>query len=455
MTFLGELHDMQRLTLFTSLSFGLGASLCASAAFAQDDCSSSADCEVGFVCGVIGSSGCAAEPCPDDGSDCKPVDCAPEEFYGCVAAPCESDADCGTDMVCQTEEWGSCSGAPPCDADGNCEPAPEPACETGTTSQCVYKWDTSCEADADCGEGFTCEQAEAGCDCASSGGGSDPAVPEEGDDGGEADFAPPAEDPPQGELPLPPEEEPTDCGCGEPEIFTYCAAEEISCESNDDCPSSWTCEAIYERDCGDVAGSDDDSTDNAEERPAMAGDPLPPADDEGEPPPDEGDPKPSMDGGVDEDPLPEPCEPVVSAQMCVPPGGSIGRGDDEGGVATGADGEGKGDVPLQDDPAVEDDGAEEPSTDDETDDDGVGSADDEDDATDDEDDATDDEDNNAGDDDEADDEADDDGSEKSGVKNDGGDDDSCSVAQTGSGSGNGAWLALLLGLPLILRRRNK
>ena len=90
-------------------------------------------------------------------------------------------------MVCHTTEWGACSGAAPaCDEDGNCEPAPEPECETGTTSQCVYKWETSCEVDADCGEGFTCKQEEAGCDCASSGGGSDPAVPEEGDEGGDA-----------------------------------------------------------------------------------------------------------------------------------------------------------------------------------------------------------------------------------------------------------------------------
>jgi hypothetical protein len=79
------------------------------------------------------------------------------------AQTCASDADCTQGMVCHSQTVSTCTGgtAAPvkCEADAVCDPAlvTPPTCSDSTISQCVYRWQLPCNADADCGDGFLCQ----------------------------------------------------------------------------------------------------------------------------------------------------------------------------------------------------------------------------------------------------------------------------------------------------------
>jgi MYXO-CTERM domain-containing protein len=148
-------------------------------------------------------------------------------------------------MVCYSETREECDSAPPC-ADGDC-PATDSACEPVTESGCVPRYVLPCEADADCGVGFTCEVEE---ECACSGGGSsggsagagsgaDPAPDEKAaPDGGGADPVPPADGSgatPDGGTPTPPE-----CVCT-PTDRKSCSLKIVACSVDEGCPAGWTC----------------------------------------------------------------------------------------------------------------------------------------------------------------------------------------------------------------------
>src|SRR3954467_1433841 len=76
---------------------------------AQDSqCSTDADCGVGFDCAVTGSSGCAAPDCK--GEDCPVPVCEEFEYRSCVPGACASDADCSDGLVCHTSSYSMCSG---------------------------------------------------------------------------------------------------------------------------------------------------------------------------------------------------------------------------------------------------------------------------------------------------------------------------------------------------------
>ena len=252
----------------TSLSFlgrslvrasvlGGGVLLSASGAFAQDsECEVDADCEQGFECQVTGGSSCAGPACAPD-EDCEPVVCETEEFRSCVPGSCETDSDCAENMVCESHELGACS-QPACSSDGDC---PEAECTSEVYSRCEYRWNLSCEAAADCGEGFDCVELE---ECSCSGGeagvptdnagtpgagatassGSTSAgsgtqasggAPSSGGEGAAGPVPPadPAVDPLAPALP-------PDCECA-PSGVGYCALQEIECGSDAECPADWSC----------------------------------------------------------------------------------------------------------------------------------------------------------------------------------------------------------------------
>lgn len=205
------------------------------------DCETDADCGEGFICIVESGESCATPACPP-GEECDTsIDCEPYEYSYCAfdIQPCTSDADCGDGLICYSYSYESCTGEDvACSPDGEC-PEPEPAeCETVEEAFCVPPYVAPCAVDADCGEGFTCVEAEM-CSCGgSSGGGSGgsdtPPVPE--DDGGSDPSEPDAG---SGDREVPGDFE-DDCTC-EPSGEFYCEPQQIECTSNADCPESWEC----------------------------------------------------------------------------------------------------------------------------------------------------------------------------------------------------------------------
>jgi Cys-rich repeat protein len=238
----------------------LVAPLLVSARASADEACGDKVCPKGFTCETF-SLGCPAIACADEAS-CPP--CEPAEESVCVPVPCSSDADCASGMVCFTETREECEGSEPCagdpgDADdpGSAEPAPpnpdpdaksadcdaEPVnCTTVTASSCVPRWALPCEAAADCGAGFTCEeQLRGGCagseGSAGSGTPSDGAEPTPPDAGGDdsSNFAAPADGG-------------GDCFF-EPSGVFACVPVETGCTTSADCAEGWTCDANHEGAC--------------------------------------------------------------------------------------------------------------------------------------------------------------------------------------------------------------
>jgi hypothetical protein len=202
-----------------------------SRAFAND-CVSSADCEKGFDCQVVGTSGCATPSCPPDGPCPEAEPCEVRTQKECVPAPCTRDAECSAGMVCHEWTSGGCatSGCA-CPSDQpNCTcPSEPPVCEETTESRCTPKYLLPCAAAADCGSNFTCEEQQS-CGCDGSGGTPTP------DDA--ARPLPPESDP----LPSEPQPEPdADCSC-EPTGQFACVPVEIDCDSDSNCPAGWSCQ---------------------------------------------------------------------------------------------------------------------------------------------------------------------------------------------------------------------
>jgi MYXO-CTERM domain-containing protein len=191
---------------------------------------------------------CASEPnaCPDIA--CAEADCAPctGTTQYCAPLPCESDADCADDMVCYKQTQETCPTAPPCAKGADCAAPADTACTSETISACVPRYLAPCQADADCGVGFTCEE-EQECSCSggsasgsagsgnASGEGSSPAPAA---DGGAADPVPPADGTPPadgGSAMLPP-----DCSC-QPSGTKACNLKAVACSVDQGCPAGWTC----------------------------------------------------------------------------------------------------------------------------------------------------------------------------------------------------------------------
>lgn len=194
------------------LSFGLiGVAAAQPAWAATEGCD--LECPLGTTCELAPGS-CPAIGCVDP-ADCPPCDAQPTPY--CAPAECESDSDCGDSMRCaehSTLDCGPATSTPaaaPAAADGD-EPraaAPEAAaCEPSVIRQCAPRWQLPCTADADCGDGFRCEETEA---CS---------VPP---------YDPSAGTPPSSEV-----------TCTLTGTFA-CVVVVTSCEADADCPDTFTC----------------------------------------------------------------------------------------------------------------------------------------------------------------------------------------------------------------------
>lgn len=224
------------------------------------ECESDEDCPSGFTCNVQ-MLPCPAPDCGPN-QDCPPADCPAESVAFCEWTPstCADDSDCGEGEFCHVVESSECTGATsPCEIGENgeviCEENNEEdvECESQTESYCLPRYLLSCEEDADCGEGFSCEAVEV-CSCSASGGST-------------ADGMADSEDAPADDM--------TDeCSC-ETTDEGYCALQDIPCTSNDACPSGLVC--VFESDAGesDVVCATDTDAETCEGAPAM-GAPEPP-----------------------------------------------------------------------------------------------------------------------------------------------------------------------------------
>lgn len=216
-------------------------------------CGDGPACAFGFECGVVGTSGCAPTPACAPGSSCPdPEPCTETQEFGCMPAHCRADADCASGMVCH--EWTeSCPTSDCACAPGQkCACAESTPCEPEKVSMCTPRYLLPCDVAADCGPGFSCEEAES-CGCSGSGGSEVPPSPGSG-----AAPLPPSEGgaPSDAAAPVPP-----DCSC-EPSGVKQCLPQEIACDGDAACPAGWTCEP------GDVASVPACDGDNCGARPA-------------------------------------------------------------------------------------------------------------------------------------------------------------------------------------------
>ncbi len=194
-------------------------------------CEQDEDCPDGTECEVVGGSSCA---CPDNG---EPCDCGdPVEFKACVPKACTTAADCGDDQVCLSVSYETCtaSSSAPCREGEACDPPPEPVCETTEESFCAPKYVAPCDTASDCGDGFTCEDAEV-CECTSQGSSGSGSIPPNETDP-DPDPAPDSDGKEDGH-------EPDGCTCT-PTGLKYCKPTETICTTAADCPAEWTCETM-------------------------------------------------------------------------------------------------------------------------------------------------------------------------------------------------------------------
>ena len=131
------------------------------------ECAVDSDCPANFICQTEETGTC---------NDCAEGECESE----CITTgysycrpppptPCSADADCAGADVCVSYTYEACSG--PVDIACSSDPGDGPCdleCAVQTEAYCVPSYVAPCQADADCGAGFTCESNES-CSCASSG----------------------------------------------------------------------------------------------------------------------------------------------------------------------------------------------------------------------------------------------------------------------------------------------
>ena len=220
-------------------------------------CAADADCPGGTTCQLLPTPSvapdCGGPDCPvkADGGTASPA--APSK--ACAPAPCQVDSDCGGQgRLCQHDVVTVCNGGtvPACARGQECDTAAKPeaaSCVERTVSACVYRWQLPCNADADCGDGFTCAPNISGM-C--SGGAPTSGRADAGTSGsvdGAATRPTPVAASGSGEatdLPAPAPNSGTDGGaapvCTTTESFPgYCRAKATTCATDADCPASWSC----------------------------------------------------------------------------------------------------------------------------------------------------------------------------------------------------------------------
>ncbi len=269
--------------LLLTLVSGLLVTFAAATVTAQE-CESDADCDEGYDC-EMPSIACAEGPNGEGREDCEEER---QQLTGeCVRGPlsCDSDADCPGILTCQS--WGSSSVPCTVDEEGNEECGDADPVE----EELFCDWTPArCDDDTPCDEGFECEQGgeiSVGEDCAE-------ACDEEGNCT-------------------------SDCGDQEPDFQEttegYCIPVEIECETDDQCPTDWSCYSLSYEECSGSGSSGSGGTDDGD---------VPP-----EP------------GGGEQEGDEEACQ-TIEESRCIPPGFDQlieqGGGRDFGGVAESGEG---------------------------------------------------------------------------------------------------------------------
>lgn len=230
-----------------------------------ETCQTDGDCGYGFTCVTQVYATC---PCPPGGK--CPVSCADSERRVCEPSVCTSDDECAENMVCNPEPARSACPvgvATTCPPGVPCEPpvVPIPEC-VDTVRYCTLRYRLPCQAAADCGPGFTCEEEEL-CSCRATPVKSGPSQitptrrPLPAADGGTpaADASVPSPPPSPTQPPLPPSAAdagaPPDAGSAPvgdaavPDCECHgsgrnvCKVIEVACQAASDCPESFACEA--------------------------------------------------------------------------------------------------------------------------------------------------------------------------------------------------------------------
>jgi hypothetical protein len=216
---------------FAASAVLLLASLSPTSAHALQACEATADCEKGFECTIVGTSGCAPAACAP-GTDCKPAPCETVVEKACTPAHCQADADCASGMVChgftQPCAVSNCA-CPPDATDCGCA---TPVCDPQIEMICTPRYALPCATASDCGDGFTCEE-QLSCSCSGSDGGATPTP-------GAAPRPEGAAGAPAGDAALPRPNDVPECSC-QPSGISACVAQEIPCAAPTDCPTGWSC----------------------------------------------------------------------------------------------------------------------------------------------------------------------------------------------------------------------
>jgi len=133
-------------------------------------------------------------------------------------------------------------------------------CDPQAVSICTPRYDLPCKVAADCGAGFTCQEAQS-CGCAGSAGSATPSsggaantgtLPAPSYPGGFPNYAGTGNTGNTGNLPVPsggtggtaadPVPTPPDCSC-QPSGQMQCVPMDITCQTAAQCPAGWMCQA--------------------------------------------------------------------------------------------------------------------------------------------------------------------------------------------------------------------
>ncbi len=132
---------------------------------AAAQCASDTDCDVISTCeqdSYTETCDWVADLCGDDALCVTSMGCTPytQEWTYCQRRQCEADADCGEGFLCDVQTSTECS-VEVCAGEECPQGGEEPVCNGVTAGECRFRFErSSCTADADCGEGFTCIQGE-------------------------------------------------------------------------------------------------------------------------------------------------------------------------------------------------------------------------------------------------------------------------------------------------------
>jgi len=153
---------------FAALSF-VAAWLAGAGVARAQTCQQNQDCPSGFTCveTVSGKTttlpcrGTTGQACDQPAANGGTGGTATTSIKECQPASCNTDADCGSDTVCHQQTSTTCTGGAavaPCEPNTKCTAGgtTQDTCTTTTHGVCAFRWQLPCQADSDCGDGFTC-----------------------------------------------------------------------------------------------------------------------------------------------------------------------------------------------------------------------------------------------------------------------------------------------------------